>query len=75
MPRRPAHRPLVSCSDVLVTNGLDVVQTDTDGRYTLSVTEETIISIVKPTGYKVPVDGHNLPSFITSISPTGRRQS
>jgi hypothetical protein len=58
-------------SGVLVTNGLDVVQTDADGRYTLSVTDETIISIVKPAGYKVPVDKDNLPQFYYLHQPQG----
>lgn len=57
--------------NVLVTNGLDVVQTDADGRYTLSVTDETVISIVKPAGYKVPVDRNNLPRFYYIHQPNG----
>ena len=57
--------------DVLVTNGIDVVQTDAEGRYTLSVMDETIISIVKPAGYKVPVDRDNLPRFYYIHQPNG----
>ena len=58
-------------AQVLVTNGLDVVQTGADGRYTLPVTDETILSIVKPAGYKVSVDKDNLPQFYYIHQPNG----
>src|ERR1700676_3861334 len=41
---------------VLVSNGRDVVKTDRDGRYALPVGEETIIFVIKPTGYAVHVE-------------------
>jgi N terminal of Calcineurin-like phosphoesterase len=56
---------------VLVTNGIDVVQTDGTGRYLLPVTDETIIAIVKPAGYKVPVDKDMLPQFYYIHQPNG----
>jgi hypothetical protein len=41
---------------VLVSNGRDVVKTDADGRYTLPIEAETIVFVIKPTGYAVPID-------------------
>jgi hypothetical protein len=57
---------------VLVSNGRDVVKTDRDGRYTLSVEDETIIFVIKPTGYAVPVErGVMLPRFYYIHHPKG----
>src|ERR1700719_1817489 len=57
---------------VLVSNGYDVVRTDRNGRYTLPVHDETIIFVIKPTGYAVPVDrGVMLPRFYYIHQPRG----
>lgn len=56
---------------VSVSNGRDVVQTDVDGRYRLSVTDETIIFITKPSQYKVPVNEVQLPQFFYIHYPGG----
>jgi hypothetical protein len=57
---------------VLVSNGRDVVRTDRNGRYTLPVHDETIIFVIKPTGYAVPVDrGVMLPRFYYIHQPKG----
>jgi hypothetical protein len=57
---------------VLVSNGRDVVSTDRDGRYTLPVDDETIIFVIKPTGYRVPVDPTvMLPRFYYIHRPRG----
>jgi hypothetical protein len=59
-------------ADVLVSNGRDVVKTDRDGRYTLPVDDETIIFVIKPTGYAVPVErGNMLPRFYYIHHPKG----
>lgn len=58
-------------ADVSVSNGLDVVRTDADGRYSLSAPEETIIFITKPAGYMVPVDEDQLPQFFYRHFPNG----
>ena len=59
---------------VLVSNGHRVVRTDDDGRYTLPVDEESIIFVVKPTGYAVPLDGDMLPQFYYIHQPAGSPQ-
>jgi hypothetical protein len=57
---------------VLVSNGRDVVKTDRDGRYALPVGEETIVFVIKPTGYAVPVErGVMLPRFYYIHQPKG----
>ena len=57
---------------VLVSNGRDVVRTGGDGRYTLPVDGETILFVIKPTGYAVPVErGVMLPRFYYIHQPNG----
>jgi hypothetical protein len=57
---------------VLVSNGREVVRTDQDGRYALPVDDETIIFVIKPTGYSVPVErGVMLPRFYYIHQPKG----
>ena len=48
---------------VLVSNQIDVVQTDADGQFKIAVEDENIIFITKPTGYQTPVNENNLPQF------------
>jgi hypothetical protein len=58
--------------DVLVSNGRDVVRTDSDGRYALPIDDETIIFVIKPTGYAVSVDQSvMLPRFYYIHQPRG----
>lgn len=57
--------------DVSVSNGRAVVRTDADGRYSLDVTDETIIFITKPAGYMVPVNEDQLPQFFYRHYPNG----
>ena len=56
---------------VSVSNGRDVVQTDRDGRYSLTVDNETILFITKPSGYMVPVNDVQLPQFYYIHYPDG----
>jgi hypothetical protein len=57
---------------VLVSNGRDVVKTDRDGRYALPVADETIIFVIKPTGYAVRLEGGvMLPRFYYIHQPEG----
>ena len=57
---------------VLVSNGRDVVRTDRDGRYTLPADDQTIIFVIKPTGYAPPVEpGTMLPRFHYIHQPNG----
>ena len=57
---------------VLVSNGQEVARTDAQGRYTLPVSDETVIFVIKPSGYGVPVDpATNLPRFSYIHQPKG----
>ena len=56
---------------VRVSNGLDVVTTNNDGRYTLPVDEQSIIFITKPRDYAIPVNAHMLPQFYYIHQPAG----
>ena len=67
--RRAASDPGIA--GVLVSNGRDVVKTDADGRYTLPIDDESIIFVIKPTGYAVPVDEQMLPRFYYIHQPAG----
>ena len=60
---------------VLVSNGRDVVKTDAAGRYSLPVDDESIIFVIKPTGYALPVDDEMLPRFYYIHQPAGSPQS
>ncbi|MCB1745257.1 MAG: hypothetical protein KDK91_33120, partial [Gammaproteobacteria bacterium] len=56
---------------VSVSNGVDVVRTDRDGRYSIALPEESILFITKPAEYEVPVDENNLPQFYYIHYPMG----
>ncbi|SMO43923.1 Calcineurin-like phosphoesterase [Gracilimonas mengyeensis] len=56
---------------VAVSNGEDVVLTDHQGRYELPVNDDTIIFVIKPDGYKTPVDKLNRPQFYYIHKPNG----
>ena len=57
--------------NVRVSNGLDVVLTDKNGRYELPVQKETILFVVKPKNFVVPVNNDMLPQFYYIHQPNG----
>ncbi|WP_129714342.1 calcineurin-like phosphoesterase family protein [Pedobacter sp. SYP-B3415] len=56
---------------VSVTNGTAVVKTDQKGYYELPISNDQIISVIKPSGYKVPLNEDNLPQFFYNHKPQG----
>ena len=48
---------------VLVSNGLDVTRTDEHGRYELPARADMDLSVIQPSGWRVPVDQRQLPRF------------
>lgn len=58
-------------SNISVSNQFDVVKTDADGRYSLSIDDQTIIFITKPPDYEVPVNENRLPQFYYIHQPNG----
>ena len=58
--RQPDERGV---SGVRVSNGLDFVRTDAQGRYELPIRSDMNLTIVQPRGWRVPVDARQLPQF------------
>ena len=57
--------------DVAVSNGVDVVLTNSKGEYILPVGEDNILFVIKPAGYQVSVDEDNLPRYYYIHKPNG----
>jgi hypothetical protein len=58
--------------NVMVSNGRDVVSTDTDGRWTLPVREGDSIFVIKPTGWMTPLAPEtHLPQYSYIYEPQG----
>lgn len=56
---------------VKVSNGRDVVTTDSKGRYELPVEENMTVFVTQPRGYQVPVDEDNVAQFSYNHLPEG----
>jgi len=56
---------------IAVSNGVDVVQTDEKGRYTLPVGDDNIIFVIKPQGFRPPVNEFNQPQGYYIHKPVG----
>lgn len=58
-------------SGVFVSNGVDLVQTDAEGQYSIPVSEDAIIFVIKPRDWMTPVNEENLPRFFYIHKPNG----
>ena len=67
--RRQAGDP--GLPGVAVSNGRDVVRTDQSGRYSLAVSDGDAVFVVKPSGYRAPLDANNLPRVSYVHRPGG----
>jgi len=56
---------------VSVSNGIEVVKTDASGYYELPVGNDNIIFVIKPKGYKVPLNEFNQPVYYYIHKPLG----
>jgi hypothetical protein len=56
---------------VAVSNGREVARTDAWGRYRLPVGEDTILFVVKPSGWRTPETPERLPRFHYVHKPAG----
>ncbi len=56
---------------VSVTNGIEVVQTDANGRYSLPIKYDQILAVIKPADYEIPRNALNLPQFYHIHKPAG----
>ncbi|MCT4216413.1 calcineurin-like phosphoesterase C-terminal domain-containing protein [Elizabethkingia anophelis] len=58
-------------SNIAVSNGIQVVLTDNKGAYQLPASEENIFFVIKPSGYRTPLNGNNTPKFYYHHNPKG----
>src|SRR5690606_33996999 len=58
-------------ANVSVSNGVQVVQTGSDGQYTVPVGNDNVIFVIKPAGYEAPLDAFNLPKPYYIHKPGG----
>ncbi|MCJ7859622.1 calcineurin-like phosphoesterase C-terminal domain-containing protein [Corynebacterium kalidii] len=56
---------------VRVSNGVDVVTTDADGRYSLPARDNMSVFVTQPAGWQVPVDASNFAQFSYEHYPEG----
>ena len=56
---------------VRVSDGLQIVTTDEDGRWSMDIGDKAVVFVVKPTGYATPVDANQLPQFYYIHQPQG----
>jgi len=60
--------------DVAVSNGTDVVKTNTEGEYVLNISGDNIIFVIKPSAYAVPLNEYRQPQFYYIHKPKGSPQ-
>lgn len=56
---------------VKVSNQREIVWTDSNGKWTLPTTDDTIFFVLKPRGYRTKMGEHNLPVFYYVHRPNG----
>jgi hypothetical protein len=56
---------------VAVSDGLEIVETDADGRWELEIETPSILFVIKPRGYATPLSDDNLPRFYYIHQPKG----
>lgn len=54
-----------------VSNGEQIVETDENGRYQIEVGDDTIVFVIKPSGWRTPVNRQRLPEFYYNHKPAG----
>ena len=58
-------------SNVAVSNGLEVVLTDDNGFYSITVNDGNTVFVIKPSGYKTSVNEDFIPQFYFHHKPDG----
>ena len=58
-------------SGVRVSNGYDIATTDQQGRYQLPIETDTMLFVIKPSGFHCRRDENNLPKFFYIHKPNG----
>jgi len=62
-------------SGVGVSNGRDVVETDGEGRYELPISDDTMIFVLKPRGWRPQRDANKISRFYYNHKPEGSPDS
>jgi hypothetical protein len=57
--------------NVAVSNGIQVVQTDKNGKYELPIAEDQTIFVIKPASHELPTNANNIPQFYYIHKPDG----
>ncbi len=57
--------------NIKVSNGLEVVATDSQGNYHIEVNDDTILFLIKPRDWQTQIDEQNLPRFYYIHKPAG----
>src|ERR1035437_156850 len=57
--------------DVAVSNGKDVVKTNSKGEYALTISDDNIIFVSKPSAYSLPLNEYRQPQFYYIHKPKG----
>lgn len=71
--KRDAGEPGLAC--VRVSNGRDIVTTDEYGQYQLPVTNDSILFVIKPQGWRTPLSKNLTPEFYYIHKPKGSPKS
>ena len=58
-------------ANIRVSNGRDIVRTDAEGRYALDISDDGILFVIKPRGWKTPLSQDLLPQFYYIHKPAG----
>ncbi len=58
-------------SDIRVSNGADIVKTSADGQYEIPVNDDSIVFVIKPTGWRTPISENQIPRFYYIHKPKG----
>ena len=61
----------VPLEGVAVSNGREITLTGSDGKYSLPLRDNSVIFVIKPRNYQVPVDENQMPDFYYIHSTTG----
>lgn len=57
--------------NVRVSNGRDIVSTSAEGKYELPANEDDIFFVIKPRGFRTPLNQNQLPQFFYIHKPNG----
>ena len=58
-------------ADIRVSNGVEIVRTDAEGKYEIGVDDDTILFVIKPKGWRTPISENQIPQFYYIHKPKG----